>query len=86
VLFTLIFINILVGFSQESIYNFDCLSPQEVTQSAGTTPNKVKVSSLNLSPPSCANMSKKKKHFDCLNIFGVIIFCPMNYNALALSP
>jgi hypothetical protein len=31
---------------------------QEITQSVGTTPNKVEVTSSN--PPSCVDMSKKK--------------------------
>ena len=34
---------------------------QEVTQSAGTTPNEAEVSSSNPPPLSCVNMSKKKK-------------------------
>jgi hypothetical protein len=35
--------------------------PQELAQSAGTTPNEAEVNSSNLHPPSCADMSKRKK-------------------------
>jgi hypothetical protein len=35
--------------------------PQEVAQSAGTTPNEAEVISSNPSPSSCVDMSKKKK-------------------------
>jgi hypothetical protein len=35
---------------------------QEVTQSVGITFNKVEVTSLNLPPTSCMDMSKKKKN------------------------
>jgi hypothetical protein len=40
--------------------------PQEVGQSVGTTPNEAEVSSSNPSPPSCVNMSKKKKNSELL--------------------
>jgi lysine/ornithine N-monooxygenase len=36
-------------------------SLQEVTQSAGTTPNEADVINSNLSSPSCVDMSKKIK-------------------------
>jgi hypothetical protein len=36
-------------------------SPQEVAQSVETTLNEVDVTSSNLLPPSCVDMSKKKK-------------------------
>jgi hypothetical protein len=35
---------------------------------AGTTPNKVEVISLNLPPPSCVDMSKKKKKKDLVGV------------------
>jgi hypothetical protein len=37
------------------------LSFKEVVRSAGTTPNKTEVIGSNPSPPSCADMPKKKK-------------------------
>jgi hypothetical protein len=37
--------------------------PQEIVQSARTTPNEAKVTSLNPPHPFCADMSKKKKGY-----------------------
>jgi hypothetical protein len=37
------------------------ICPQEVAQSAGTTPHEAEVTSSNLPPPSCVDMSKNKK-------------------------
>jgi hypothetical protein len=37
------------------------MSLQEVVQSAETTPNEAEVTSSNLPPPSCADMSKRLK-------------------------
>jgi hypothetical protein len=34
---------------------------QEIVQSAGTTPNKAKITNSNPSSPSCVDMSKNKK-------------------------
>jgi hypothetical protein len=35
--------------------------PQEITQSARTTPNEVEVTSSNFPSPSCVDMLKKEK-------------------------
>jgi hypothetical protein len=48
------------------ILNFN--SPQEVAQSVRITLNKVEATSLNLPPPSCVDMSKKKLNFNILMI------------------
>jgi hypothetical protein len=42
--------------------------PQEVTQSAGTTPHEAEVTSSNHPSPSCVDMSKKKKKHNQRNI------------------
>jgi hypothetical protein len=43
------------------VTNYIFTSPKEVVQSDRITPNEAEVTSLNLSPLSCVDMSKKKK-------------------------
>jgi hypothetical protein len=48
------------------VYIISMNCPQEVAQSAGTTPNKAEVTSSNPPSPFCVDMSKKKKSMNFL--------------------
>jgi hypothetical protein len=52
----------LVGICVFHSYStFHDIGPQDVVQLVGTTSNEVEVITLNLSPPSCGHVQKKKK-------------------------
>ena len=59
--FLFIYLFIANGSCKRRILNTKSKSPQEVAQSAGTTPIEVEVTSSNLPSSSCMDMSQKKK-------------------------